>query len=97
MDKLKFVKFIVFLITFLLVFGTLALLGLIYRQSQTKIPETPHISSLGQPSGSEISGYQISNGNLYILVKHGGLPDRIIIYNPQAAAQIAAVSLSAEK
>lgn len=80
MDKLKLVKTIVFIITFLLVFGSMALLGTLYQKVRKPAAEPGSIVSLGQPAGSTISEMQLHNGNLYLLVKNGGLADRILIY-----------------
>lgn len=94
MDKLKIVKIIVCLLTFLLVLGTLALLGTIYKK--TRVPQPAHEINynLAQPAGSQISQYSVRDGLLYLLVKNGGLSDRIIIYNPEQASVTGTIQLN---
>lgn len=83
MDKLKLIKTIVFVLTFLLVFGTLALLGSVYKRTHREIPNTAIITSLEQPQGSEITEFKVDNQKIYVLVKKGGLADRIVVYDHQ--------------
>lgn len=86
MDKLKILKAIVALLTFLLVFGLLTALGTIYKKVSAPAPK--NISTgLKQPAGSSIESFKIDEGRLYLLVKNGGLADRIIIVNPAATGQ----------
>lgn len=92
MDKLKLIKGIVVVITFMLVFGSLLLLTVIYKKSQprsTAYQET----ELKQPQGSSIAEITAVNGELAVLVKGGGQPDRIIFYNPQKMQKTSAVKL----
>ena len=54
MDKLKLVKTIVFVITFLLVFGSMTLLGTLYKKIRKPVAAEPGSSiSLKQPARSE--------------------------------------------
>lgn len=85
MNKLKAVKFLVFVLTFLLVMGTLMCLTLIYRQARgDKSPSSSTTTELklGEPSGSQISKLYNKDGRLHIVIQYGGLPDRIIILSP---------------
>ncbi len=71
-------KSLVAVLTFLIVFGMLSALGIIYKKVRS--PELPAAEvSLSQPRGTTIADYKISDQTLYILAKNGGLPDRIII------------------
>ncbi len=90
MDKLKILKAIVALLTFLLVFGLLTALGTIYQKATAPAPQGSS-QNLRQPDGSSIEDFRISDGRLYLLVKNGGLADRIIIVNPAAPAQEKAI------
>ncbi len=85
MDKLKLIKTIVVILTFLLVFGTLSLLGVIYKKNRTPLPRHEISYNLEQPRGSGIADFKTEGENLYILLKNGGLPDRLIIYNRNRA------------
>jgi len=92
MDKLKIIKTIVVLITFLLVFGSLLLLTVIYRKAQPK-QEIYQETNLNQPIGSTIESMLNIDDNLVILVKGGGQSDRIVIYNPQTMKKISTLHL----
>ena len=92
MDKLKLIKTIVVLITFMLVFGSLMLLTVIYKKAHTS-PAVYSESGLEQPDGSHIDSIIEVDGKLAILVKDGGEPDRIIIYNPQTMQKVSAIKL----
>lgn len=75
------IKTLVAVLTFLLVFGTLSALGIVYKK--TRVSEIPAKAvSLSQPRGTIIADYKTVGQTLYILAKNGGLPDRIIILDP---------------
>ncbi len=75
------IKTLVAVLTFLLVFGTLSTLGIVYKK--TRVSEIPaEAVSLSQPRGTIIADYKTVGQTLYILAKNGGLPDRIIILDP---------------
>ena len=92
MDKLKLVKTIVFLLTFLLVFGTLLLLGGIIKKTRTTDAALPQQLGLNQPSGSRIAEIRPQDGLLYLLVKDGGLSDRIIIMAASSGKLLSTIS-----
>ena len=81
MDKLRIIKTIVFVITFLLVFSCMLLLGTLYKKVNRPVNIPEGAINLNEPQGSTITQMQVHNGNLYLLVKDGGLPDRVIIFN----------------
>ena len=81
MNKLKLVKMLVSLITFLLVFGCLMLFTLIYRKLHHKPELLTQDINLEQPIGSRIDEFRLQKDKLYILIKDGGESDRIIIFN----------------
>ncbi|MBQ8465178.1 MAG: hypothetical protein IJ545_04130 [Alphaproteobacteria bacterium] len=92
MDKLKLIKSIVFIITFLLVFGSLMLLTVIYRKARPE-PLSYRETSLMQPIGSRIDSVTKIDNQLAVVVKDGGQPDRIVIYNPQTLQKSATITL----
>lgn len=94
MDKLKLVKTIVFLLTFLLVFGTLLLIGGIVKKTRTADTPLPQQLGLKQPSGSRIAEILPQNGLLYLLVKDGGLSDRIIIMDASSGKILSTISVN---
>ncbi len=84
MDKLKLVKTIVFVLTFLLIFSTLLFLGTLLKKTHNteKMPEKE--ISLRLPEGSYIKDFKADNNRLYILSIGGGVSDRIIIFNTES-------------
>lgn len=81
MDKLKAIKITVFILTFLLIFGTLCILGLLLNKNRPNSSNIPEEISLEQPQGSYIKEIQVNNEKLYILTVGGGIEDRIVIYD----------------
>ncbi len=92
MDKLKLIKSIVVIITSMLVFGSILLLTLIYKKTQVSVKNQTEYS-LQQPNGSSIVSVTEVDENLAILVKGGGLADRIILYTPQTMQTISTLHL----
>ena len=93
MDKLKLVKAIVCLFTFLLVFGSLVALGNLYKKVN-KTVEFPTAASLEEPVGSHIESFQKDKDLLYIHVKEGGQNDRIVIFNASRGKIISKINLN---
>lgn len=81
MDKLRLVKTTVFILTFALVFGSLVLLGSLYKKTQKGNASFPQEINLKEPQGSFIKNMLEQNGRLYIQVEGGGEADRIIIFD----------------
>jgi hypothetical protein len=94
MNKLKLIKAIVCILTFLLVFGTLVLIGTIYKKARYGSPLPKVTASLDQPTGSIVADYKIIGDEMYILIKNGGISDRIIIYNRQLGKTAATITLN---
>ena len=95
MDKLKLIKAVVCILTFLLVFGTLVLFGAIYKKTRNSPAAGPEITaSLDQPAGSIVADYKIIGDEMYVLIKNGGISDRIIIYNRQLGKTAATITLN---
>jgi len=92
MDKLKLIKSLVAVITFLLVFGGLLLLTLIYKKAHPQAHAYEE-QSLQQPQGSSIASVTEADGKLAVLVKGGGEPDRIILYNPKTMQKVITLHL----
>ncbi len=90
MDKLKLVKTIVFILTFLLVFGSLVLLGSLFKGSRTRLPEE---ISLGEPAGSTLQKIEIRDNLLYIGISDGGKSDRIIIIDTASGRKISTIRI----
>lgn len=80
MDKLKLIKTIVALLTFLLVFGMLTTIGAIYKKVSSSGPKLENLN-LSQPKGSNIERFQQEDGKIFMLIKNGGKSDRVVIVN----------------
>lgn len=85
MDKLKLIKTIVFFITFLLILGTISLLGIIYKKSTQENKSLPIDINLQENKDSNIASFTVENGNIYILVKSPKETDKIIIIREGSA------------
>jgi len=84
MNKLRVIKFVVAILTFLLIFGLLMVLTILYKQfnkTENIIVENESVS-LGQSQDSTIAQIVANNGRLHVLIKDGGEPDRILILAP---------------
>lgn len=81
MDKLKLVKTIVALLTFLLIFGTLLLLTAVYKKTRTPRVGKETVISLHQPQGSSVESFKTDGNRLFLLIKDGGAADRVLIYD----------------
>ncbi len=92
MDKLKLIKTIVVIITFMLVFGSLMLLTVIYKKARPA-PQQHKEISLEQPMGSTIENMVAVGDNLAVLIKNGGEADRIIIYSPNTGRKSLTINL----
>ncbi len=94
MDKLKIVKIVVALLTFLLVFGTLLLITVIYQKTHQSPAPTATGLTLGQPKGTTIGDFKTDDRNIYFLLKNGGLPDRLLIYDRSSGTVSATIQLN---
>lgn len=92
MDRLKLIKGIVFLLTFLLVFGSLLALGSLFRK--TRSASLPESINLDQPAGSSVEKMIANDGRLYILIKDGGQSDRIIIFDSREGRKISTLNIN---
>lgn len=94
MDKLKLIKTLVFLFTFLLVFGSLVALGTLYKRLKGSPVELPASVSLEQPAGSSIAALDRIDNSLLLLVKEGGMPDRIILYDLNSGSKKTQININ---
>lgn len=94
MDKLKLIKIVVALLTFLIVFGVLMAATLIFKKLNPPVSTEILSFSLDEPQGSVINSILEYNGYIYMLVKDGGEADRVLILNPETMQVNARVSLN---
>lgn len=94
MDKLKLIKAMVFVMTFLLVFGSLVMLGTLFQKSRgADAPAFPD-TVLNEPAGSSIKDVTPSENHLFITVSEGGKSDRIIIFDLTSGQKKSVISVN---
>lgn len=94
MDKLKIVKIIVALLTFLIIFGTLLLMTVIYQKTRKPPVLAAAKINLSQPEGTTISDFKTDDQNIYFLLKNGGHTDRLVIYDRSSGTVSATVQIN---
>lgn len=94
MNKLKLVKTAVFLLTFLLVFGTLLVLGTLFQKTHKTQEELPSSSNLNEPKGSTIQQIEQNQETLYLLIQGGGQDDRVIIFDSKLGKKITTIKIN---
>ena len=93
MLKLKILKAVVFILTFLLIFGIVVLASRLSGGLKKKTAR-PVSVALGEPEGSEIGAVAAAGNNLYIPVKGGGRPDRVIIFDTETYRTISTININ---
>ncbi len=89
MSKLKILKAVVFVLTFLLFFGFIKLV------SHTRGKPTPPANvTLKEPAHSRIDGMAAAGKKLYILAKGGDKADRIIIFDTETYQTISTININ---
>ena len=88
MLKLKILKAVVFILTFLLIFGIVVLASRLSGGLKKKTAARP------EPEGSEIGAVAAAGNNLYIPVKGGGRPDRVIIFDTETYRTISTININ---
>lgn len=94
MNQLRLIKITVFVFTFLLIFGSLVLMGGLYRKMTAAAPQKPSDVSLGLPAGTKISQIAAGDGLLYVLVSENEKNGRIIIFNPEKNRIVSDITLN---
>lgn len=94
MDKLKLIKITVFVLTFLLVFGSLVFLGSLFKKINTKPTAISAEINLEEPAGSSVQSIKTKDGIMYILVKDGGKPDRIIMFDTIKGQKLSTIRIN---
>lgn len=95
MLKLKILKAVVFIMTFLLIAG-IAVLVFQLAGGLKRISAAPKETtvSLGEPQGARIEQTAAEGNNLYLLVKGGGRPDRIIIFDTETSRAASTININ---
>ena len=94
MLKLKILKAVVLILTFLLIFGINVLASRLSGGLKKKTAARPASVTLGEPEGSEIGAVATAGNNLYIPVKGGGRPDRVIIFDTETYRPISTININ---
>lgn len=95
MNRLRIIKFIVLLLTCLIVAASTILLGCLTKKVLSEQKMQP-VTNLSQPQGSVIKQIKADNGLLHIFISGGNLADRIITYNPRKKQIISNLSIYEE-
>lgn len=83
MNQLRIVKILVFILTTMLIFGFVMLF-----QTIAQPPAKSFSISVSEPTGSEIKQIHADSQKVYILIKGGGMPDRIKAFNHHNGKEI---------
>ncbi len=94
MNQLRLIKITVFIFTFLLIFGSLILMGRLYRKLSDNQEQMPSEINFGLPAGTNISQIGADGGLLYILVSENGQNRHIIIFSPEKGKIISNMTLN---
>lgn len=94
MDQLKIIKTIVFIMTFLLIFGIIMLVnGMLNKQKKDSQKNNTEIN-LQQPKDSAIKNIVTLDNKLYILISGGGLPDRIVVIDANSGKKVTDIKVN---
>lgn len=93
MNKLKLIKFAVVIMTFLIVFGSLLMLTTLYKRAGRKSVVSKSDIHLNEPAESRINSILEHGRYIYIVVKDGGIPDRIVVFDPESGTKVSTIRL----
>ena len=94
MDKLKFVKALVFFLTATIIFGMILAGVTIYKKvKHTKSAETVTLN-LNQPQNSRIADIKTTDGAIHLLIANGQKNDRVISVRTSDYSTIAVINLN---
>ncbi|MBP3545889.1 MAG: hypothetical protein J6K16_02000 [Alphaproteobacteria bacterium] len=93
MNRLKALKIIVFIFTFLLIFGTISLVGILFNRAQNS-DKAISSANLGLSAEVKIKQITADNGLLYLLVSAPDKADEIIVFNPAKAKIVSNITLN---
>ena len=94
MNKLKLIKFAVVIMTFLIVFGSLLMLTTLYKKINKKPVVSKQDIHLNEPAESRINSILEHGRYIYIVVKDGGIPDRIVVFDPESGTKVSTIRLN---
>ena len=94
MDKLKIVKFMVFILTFLIIFGMIMAGMTIYKKIRHSESKNNIQISLQQPRGSKITDIKTIGDMVVLLINGGGLSDRVILVRTGDQSVAATINLN---
>ena len=93
MNRLKALKTVVFIFTFLLIFGTISLAGILFNRAKNSNKPVSS-ASLGLSVDTKVKQIAADEGLLYLLVSLPDKADKIIIFNPIKAKIISNITLN---
>lgn len=93
MNRLKALKTVVFIFTFLLIFGTISLAGILFNRAKNSNKPVSS-ASLGLSVGTKVKQITADEGLLYLLVSAPDKADEIIIFKPVKAKIVSNITLN---
>lgn len=97
MLKLKILKAAVFVMTFLIVFGLLFIVGRLagaFGKTATARKQPPQTISLGEEAGSRIKQITADGKYLYLLTTDDKTADKIIIFDTEKFRRVSAININ---
>lgn len=97
MNKINFIKALVFALTFAIFFGLVVMASVITRKNKKISEVTVGINNeinLKQPLGSSIQSVLSKDNYLYIVVSGGNLSDRVVIVDTNNGDIISSIGLN---
>lgn len=84
----------VFVLSFLLVFGLLAMLGLLAKKTRSAAATPYQEISLQEPAGSSIEQILVQDNLVYISLANGGQSDRLVVFDTTSAQPLIKLKLN---
>ena len=94
MNMLKAIKILVFIMTFLLLSGSIFLISSIAKRVKNSQKEPPAEINLQEPEGFRIKQIASNKKNLYILISNGENSDYIIIFDTEQGKKISNIKIN---
>lgn len=94
MSNVKFIKILVFLLTFAIFFGLALMVGLLTGKVKKKNINIEETISLNQPLGSNIKNVLTKDNYLYVVISGGNIADRIVIFDTKSGKVISNIGLN---
>ena len=94
MNKVKIVKGIVLILTFVMIFVFILLINSLVKNIRKANVKMEENISINQPVGSNIKNVLTNRDYLYIVVGGGNIPDRIVVISTSNGKIVSNISLN---